>query len=146
MNNIRLAKVSDAEALFKLVSSLFKYISDKSLNETFKKSFSIEAFEKSISNETWFTTLVYEEDNKIVAYISLVNSSHIYHLFVEENFHKKGIAKKLWEVVLDESPSKKFTVNASLYSIDFYHKLGFINSEEQQESLGVKYQPMSFEL
>ncbi len=141
-----MAKLKDAETLSLLVHSLSEFISNETLGEVFQNSLTIESFEKSISNEEWFTTLVYEVDEKIIAYISLVNNSHIYHLFVDKNFHRKGIATELWNCIFKESSSKKITVNASLSSVPFYTKLGFIKTEKEQQSMGIRYQPMSFKV
>lgn len=72
------------------------------------------------------------------------NKNHLFHLFVDEKYHKKGIAKKLWQYVKEHFDISNMSVNASLFSIKTYESFGFKISGEQSEYLGLKYQPMSY--
>lgn len=43
------------------------------------------------------------------------------------------------------SSSKTITVNSSPYAVPVYHKLGFIDTDTEQLSDGIRYIPMKFE-
>ncbi len=73
------------------------------------------------------------------------NRKHICCFFVKAQYHRQGIGKKLWEYLCKNSHSKTITVNSSPYAVPFYHKLGFIDTDIEQQSDGIKYTPMRFE-
>ena len=73
------------------------------------------------------------------------NRKHICCFFVKSQYHRQGIGKKLWEYLCKNSHSKTITVNSSPYAVPFYHKLGFIDTDIEQQSDGIKYTPMRFE-
>lgn len=100
-----------------------------------------------IQLERNFKILVYEQNRKIVGMIGYRDYSHICLLFVEKEYHKQGIGKKLVEKTKEICQSKvsnlqEITVNSSPYGIDFYHKMGFVNTEKEQIVDGIRYTPM----
>lgn len=84
--------------------------------------------------------------NEIVGMISLRDNTHISLLFVDEKYHYQGIGRALMEYLenylVTEMGEYKLTVNASPYGIDFYHKLGFQDTDVEQTKEGVRYTPM----
>ena len=91
---------------------------------------------------------VAEFNNQVVGVIGIKNNNHLYHLFVSEAHHKKGIGRLLWAVARDAciaaGNSETFIVNSSRYAQDFYKKLGFVAQSEPQERNGVVSIPMRF--
>lgn len=88
---------------------------------------------------------VAKENGKIVGLVSLRSQNHISLLFVDEAFHKRGIGKKLLAYAQDEFlfPSDfRLSVNAAPYAIDFYKKVGFMESSELQKADGITFLPM----
>lgn len=89
-------------------------------------------------------------DKKIVGTIGLRNWEHICLLFVDEKFHKLGIAKRLFEIARDAAIAKKqiteMTVHSSPYAIEVYKKLGFMALDEEHEQDGIRYIPMKLHL
>lgn len=89
-------------------------------------------------------------DGKMIGFISLRNEVHISLLFVDRNYHKRGVGRDLIfalaEYVKTEMGQKKLTVNASPYGVGFYHRLGFrdIGPEKQQD--GIIYTPMVLDI
>ena len=68
-------------------------------------------------------------------------------LFVDKEYHHKGIAKELTLKMIDDciQNNKKvvnITVNSSPYAIGFYQKLNFKEVSEEQEVDGIKFTPM----
>ncbi len=90
------------------------------------------------------------ENGKMVGMITLRNSEHISLLFVDGNYHRKGIGAKLVDQVrnylLSEVGGSRLTVNASPMAVGFYHKVGFRDLAPEQELDGIRFTPMEFYL
>ena len=90
----------------------------------------------------------YYQDNEIVGVIAMQNISHISLLFVDKEQQRKGIARQLFltalnEVKQSENPTK-ITVNSSPYAVEAYEHLGFIKTNDAQETNGIIYIPMEY--
>ena len=108
--------------------------------------------------DTFKRTAVYNEDyiesikmygayknNKIVGVIATRNSgSHIALFFVDGQHHHKGIGKRLFQTVLDQSTADELTVNSSPYAQEVYHHLGFEDTAPEQVTGGIRYIPMIY--
>ena len=68
--------------------------------------------------------------------------SHVCLFFVEENFQRQGVGRRLWEYVLSSSHACSITVNSSPYAVDVYHHLGFYDLDTEQLTDGIRYTPM----
>lgn len=85
--------------------------------------------------------------NELVGVIAVnLDFNHICLFFVEENFQRQGIGRKLWEHVLSLSHAITITVNSSPYAVDVYHRLGFCDLDKEQLTDGMRYTPMRFNL
>ena len=88
----------------------------------------------------------YFHDDKIIGVIATRDVSHIALMFVDKQYHRKGIAKKLFNIVLEKLSGKQgvtqITVNSSPYAVTVYECLGFEKIGEQQEKDGIIYIPM----
>ena len=97
-----------------------------------------------------YLLFVAETDNKLVGLISLRSGNHISLLFVDENYHRKGIGtqlvKHLQEYMLQNTNQQKLTVFASPYGVPFYHKTGFTDIGKETHKDGIIYTPMEFYL
>ena len=86
------------------------------------------------------------DQKKIVGLISLRNVSHISLLFVEEAYHKKGIATALVtylvELLKKNDGISRITVNSSPYAVGFYHRVGFTDLGPETKKDGIIYTPM----
>jgi len=81
----------------------------------------------------------------IAGVIATRNISHISLLFVKKEFHRKGIASKLFHVFKEnavDTGCKELTVNSSPYALEFYRKMGFIDLSGEMISDGIRYIPM----
>lgn len=82
----------------------------------------------------------------MVGIIGLRNENHISLLFVDRDFHRKGIAKRLVHdmehFVSDKYNVSFLTVNSSPYAREFYHKIGFIDTNVELVADGIRYTPM----
>ena len=88
------------------------------------------------------------DEDKCVGLISLRNKKHISLLFVDEAYHKRGIATALMEAmknyVVEEHGGNALTVNAAPYAVGFYHKIGFEDVAPQLMQDGIRYTPMEW--
>ncbi|MGL5258968.1 MAG: GNAT family N-acetyltransferase [Lachnospiraceae bacterium] len=85
-------------------------------------------------------------EGKIVGMITWRNRNHISLLFVDQKYHRMGIGTQLI-LELKKYLRKKqnldyVTVNAAPYGIDFYHKIGFIDTGTEKNMDGIRYTPM----
>lgn len=83
---------------------------------------------------------------KNIGMISLRDCTHISLLFVDAKYHYQGVGRALIEYLkkylITEMGEFKVTVNSSPYGVGFYHKLGFQDTDKEQEKEGVRYTPM----
>ena len=87
----------------------------------------------------------------IVGMIAIKDFIHISLLFVDKQYHRQGIAKKLFNVVLklcmEKNPSlDAITVNSSPYAVDVYYKFGFFDVSSEQVVDGIGFVPMELNL
>lgn len=114
----------------------------------------IESFRDFIS-EQWLKNMflcgqyqmfVALEKEKIVGFITVRNKCHISLLFVDKDYHRKGIGaaliKKMGEYMISEVGVDYMTVDSAPYAVEFYHKLGFWDLAPQQEKQGIIYTSM----
>ena len=101
---------------------------------------------KTLFIEGKYNVLAAFNDNIIVGIIGVRNETHISLLFVDSEYHKKGIARRLVEKTFERTYEKygkrEMTVNSSPYAVGFYHKMGFVDTDIEQTTDGIRYTPM----
>ena len=98
--------------------------------------------------------LVAEIDDRIVGVILFTSQNrcnHINLLFVDAEYHRRGIARgllnKAIEILRGLDPNiSEITVNSSPYAVIVYEKLGFQRLDTEQVNNGVRYTPMELKL
>lgn len=92
-----------------------------------------------------FTLVARDANKNIIGIVEVRNFEHISLFFVDDKYFKCGIGKALFEEVKNTSVSDKFTVNASDYALEFYKKLGFVQTTDSiQIENGVHFYPMIY--
>lgn len=90
------------------------------------------------------------EKEKMIGLISLRSGNHISLLFVEPEYHRRGVGSALIRYMqshlLTHTRQQKMTVNASPYGVPFYHKVGFADTGCETTKDGIIYTPMEFYL
>lgn len=82
-------------------------------------------------------------DHKMIGVISTRNNgNHVALFFVDGEYHKKGIGKQLFQEIVKENTTGCISVNSSPYAVQVYQKLGFIITENEKITNGVRYTPM----
>jgi len=85
-----------------------------------------------------------ESDGEIVAMLA-GREDHINLLFVSGEHHRKGIARRLLETMIDYYDPDAITVNSSPYALEAYRRLGFVETKQEQTENGIRFTPMKWE-
>jgi GNAT superfamily N-acetyltransferase len=83
---------------------------------------------------------------ELAGVIATRNRTHICLLFVKKEFHRRGIASKLFQTVKEDLRGHPITVNSSPYAIEVYHRLGFMDTDLEQTVNGMRFTPMSYQM
>ena len=106
----------------------------------------IKEFKKTIDDSDWIETRdfygAFDDTNKILGVIATKDYTHIALFFVDGMYHKKGIGRKLYNMVESLNNSNYFTVNSSPYAHEVYKHLGFIDIDTEQCVNGLRFYPM----
>lgn len=86
-------------------------------------------------------------NNYLVGVIALREGQHISLLFVREQFHFLGVARRLVKMAVGhveaQMPAvRAVTVNSSPYAVGFYEKVGFRAMGPEKTSDGIRYTTM----
>lgn len=86
------------------------------------------------------------DDGVLAGFVGMRARQHLYHLFVGTRWQQQGLARRLWQVAreaaIDAGAQPPFTVNASLYALPAYLRLGFESTAPMMEKNGVRFHPM----
>ena len=90
-------------------------------------------------------------DNILVGMIAVKDFIHISLLFVDKQYHKQGIARNLFDHIIqvcrEKNPCLKvITVNSSPYAVEVYHKFGFFDVSSEQVVDGTRFTPMKLKI
>ena len=149
---IRPANVKDASAISDLIKRLSPFFiahPDGAGTEPFFAKMSAEKTAQLISSSNC-SYWVAEVDGQFVGVVAMRDHTHLFHLFVDERFHRMGIATQLWDVAkafAQKAGNKQgFTVNSSPYAVQLYERLGFKAVGERSEKDGILFIPMYLSL
>jgi GNAT superfamily N-acetyltransferase len=100
--------------------------------------------EKMQSGELYFLGCF--DQDKLGGVIALRSQmSHISLLFVQKEYHRQGIARRLMIAAIEYAKIRSvvcMTVHSSPYAVGFYERLGFIASGDARVENGIRYTPM----
>lgn len=111
----------------------------------FRQFIAPQAVEHRIANGELFVWGCFNGE-KIIGVIATRPPCHISLLFVDKEYHRQGIAKALYETVLNHyinnSDYTTVTVNSSPYALEAYRRLAFQNTDVEQTVNGLRFIPM----
>lgn len=150
---IRPMEQSELECALSLVHHVFMEFEAPDYSrqgvQTFMKFSSKDAISDMIQKgvlEFWICL----DGTDIVGVIALKQFNHVCMLFVDKKYHRQGIATELFKTSLDSVRKycdiTKVTVNSSPYAAEFYHKLGFEDTNTEQIADGIRFTPMEMRL
>lgn len=150
--DIRKATLADAENVSQFICRLSKkYITPEFSAEGQKcllESMTPDAIRQYM--QTGYRYRVVEAHGKLIGVVAIKDNSHLYHLFVDDEHHQKGIAGSLWQAAMEDCLSRgnpgEFTVNSSSYALGVYKRFGFIIQGVPELKDGVIYTPMKLDI
>lgn len=146
---IRRLESADSQAALRLVWNVFLEFeapeySDEGIQE-FRNFIELSAVMHMQSESKLFLWGCYC-GSRIVGVIATRSPSHISLLFVDKQYHQKGIARTLYHTVLDHykmsGEHTAMTVNSSPYAAEIYRRLGFVDTDTEQVVNGIRFVPM----
>jgi len=145
---IRAATPEDSESISKLVWRLSaEYIVEEFSQQgkaTLFESMTPAAIRKYI--QSGYRYHVAEVKKQLVGVVAVKDNTHLYHLFVAQDYQRQGIASSLWQLAkqecLEQGNPGEFTVNSSSHAQGVYESMGFVAQSGPQDKNGVIYIPM----
>lgn len=107
----------------------------------------VAAFRASLDDEERKRTLRFYgafDGDTPVGVLCMRPPQHIADFFVDAAYHRRGIGRRLFEVMRRDYTRQVFTVNASPYAVEVYRRLGFVPTDTEQLTDGLRYTPMRF--
>ena len=149
---IRKACSADATHISELICKVAHCFNSSASGEVapwFLASVTPSAIEGHIA-DTKFNYLVGFLGQALAGVIVLRDTTHVHNLFVAPEFHRQGVASKLWgrakadTIALGNKES--FSVRSSEYAVPVYEFFGFHVVGPRAEKEGVIFVPMKLEL
>ena len=144
----RAGSPADAGAIAGLIASFQSELTDDPSGagaEEYLASVSVQAERGYLASARYRYLLAYA-GSQLVGFIAIRDGSHLFHLFVERAYQRRGIARLLWERALRElcAPDSDggFTVNSSLSAVPVYQAFGFTPAGSIQSMHGISFLPM----
>ena len=85
------------------------------------------------------------DGKKLVGVLCMRAPQHIAGFFVDAAYHRRGIGRTLFETMRQDYDRQVFTVHSSPYAVGFYRRLGFVPTQGEQVTDGLRYTSMRFE-
>ena len=108
----------------------------------------IASFRASLEDEERIRSMTFYgafDGKKLVGVLCMRAPQHIAGFFVDAAYHRRGIGRTLFETMRQDYDRQVFTVHSSPYAVGFYRRLGFVPTQAEQVTDGLRYTPMRFE-
>ncbi|PWF54993.1 GNAT family N-acetyltransferase [Massilia glaciei] len=93
-----------------------------------------------------FVYHVAESAGAIAGFVGVREHAHIFHLYVDTAWQRRGVARALWDAArraaVEGGNQGVFTVNSSNHAVGAYAALGFVPTAPMQCVKGVFFNPM----
>ena len=90
------------------------------------------------------------DETKVIGVIAIRPPLHISLLFVDKAYHRKGIARKLFETLINDKAivgkHASVTVHSSPYAVEIYRHLNFVPADTEQTVNGLHFTPLEYVL
>ncbi len=114
------------------IQNFFDFITDDDLYKAFLKG--------------TYQMMVALDNGRVVGAGSIRNCNHLSLLFVDEEYHRRGIGasllNQLCEYLQMEEGERYMSLKAAPYAVNFYRKLGFRAVAPEEEYAGIRVTPM----
>lgn len=119
---------------------------------TFHEYASVEGLRQKFASDYFFLLAEMPDTAAgLVGMIGMHGCTHLSLLFVDARHQQKGIARALFEAVLERCEAQmpeltSITVNSSPYAVKIYERLGFRAEGPEQIMHGIRFTPMRAEV
>ena len=150
----RMMKPSDAEQVSDLVSTAFDEFIGPELGEdgiaAFRRYAEPDAIRARVEGGSHFV-MVAEVAGRLAGITEIRDCNHVALLFVGKEFHRRGIARALFDRALEQARAtrpdvERMTMNSSRYGVAAYEKLGFRQTGPERSVNGIVFVPMAMRL
>lgn len=149
---IRKAHPKDAAQISALVLRVAHYLTSSGPGEIapwFLTSITPSAIAGNIDDPK-FNYLLGFVGQTLAGIIAVRDTTHVHHLFVAPEFHRQGVATKLWGHAKAEALASGneggFSVRSSEFAVPVYERFGFRVIGARFEKGGIVFVPMKLEL
>lgn len=147
---IRPALIKDAKAISALLMSLKSFtLDDPDDSEAAFLDFIQPKAIREFLRDPRYRYFVAETEGavrRLAGVVAVRDDSHLFHLFVGRDFHRQGLATRLWQIAKADAEAHgnngTFTVNSSDYAVPVYERFGFVIDGERESKDGVSFVPM----
>ena len=108
----------------------------------------VAAFRASLEDEERIRSMTFYgafDSKTLVGVLCTRAPQHIAGFFVDAAYHRRGIGRSLFEAMRRDYDRQVFTVHSSPYAVEIYRRLGFVSTQGEQITNGLRYTPMRFE-
>ena len=150
----RMMKAADAEQVSDLVRTAFDEFIGPDFSEQgiaeFHRYADPEAFRGRVEGGSHFV-MVAEVGGRLAGITEIRDCNHVALLFVGKQFHRRGIARALFDRALEQArvtrPGvERVTMNSSRYGVAAYEKMGFRQTGPERSVNGIVFVPMAMRL
>ena len=150
----RMMEATDAEQVSDLARSAFDEFIAPDYTEQgvaeFHRYADPEAFRERVRGGSHFV-MVAEVGGRLAGITEIRDCNHVALLFVGKQFHRRGIARALFDRALQQArvtrPGvERVTMNSSRYGVAAYEKLGFRQTGPERSVNGIVFVPMAMRL
>lgn len=114
------------------IQNFFDFITDEKLYAAFMKG--------------EYQLMVALDGGEVIGAGSIRNRNHLSLLFVDENYHRRGVGRalinSLCTYLKEEAGERYMSVQAAPYAVNFYRRLGFHAVRPEQEISGIRVTAM----
>lgn len=146
--SIRPGAAADAQAVARLIASFRPLLTRDPEGRgaaQFLASVSADA-ERRYLQSPRYAYRVAELDGRVVGFIAMRDTTHLFHLFVAAEAQRKGVGRALWtqarDEVLQALGAAEVSVNASLNAVPVYERFGFVAAGGVVHAHGIAFMPM----
>ena len=107
-----------------------------------------EEFKRCLNDDAYLSGIRYYgafDADKLVGVLGIREEKcHVCFFFVEGEYQRLGIGRKLFRRMQKDFPARTITLNSSPYGLPFYKVLGFTATGSEKTVNGIRFTPMEY--